>query len=69
MRLMKDENRNKYIDKVKESLSSNSETERFEAVKTLHFLLPYEEEVKLFKKHITKEENEKVKEQIYFYVG
>ncbi len=69
VRFMKDENRSKYLDKVKQSLSSNSETERLEAVKTLHFLLPYEEEVKLFNEHITKEKNENVKEQIYFYVG
>ncbi len=69
VRLMKDENRKKYLDKVKQSLSSNSETERLEAVKTLHFLLPYEEEVKLFNEYITKEENKNVKEQIYFYVG
>ncbi len=69
VRLMKDKNRSKYLDKVKQSLSSDSETERLESVKTLHFLLPYEEEVKLFKEHITKEENENVKNQIYFYVG
>jgi len=69
VRLMKDKNRSKYLDKVKQSLNSKSEIERLECVKTLHFLLSYEEEVKLFKQHITKEENEEIKEQIYFYVG
>jgi len=66
---MKDENRSKYLDKVKQSLTGNSETERLECIKTLHFLLPYEEEKKLFNEHIKKEENENVKNQIYFYVG
>jgi len=69
VRLMTDENRIKYLDKVKKSLNSDSDTERLECVKTLHFLLPYEEEVKLFKEHFAKEENENVKNQIYFYVG
>jgi len=69
VRLMKDENRSKYLEKVKQSLRSDSETERLESVKTLHFLLPYEEEVKLFNEHIAKEENENVKNLIYSYVG
>lgn len=69
VRLMKDENRIKYLNKVKESLNSDSETERLESIKTLHFLLPYEEEIKLFKEFVLNEKSETVKNQIYFYVG
>jgi len=69
VRLMKDENRIKYLNKVKESLKSDSETERVESIKTLHFLLPYEEETKLFKEFVLNEKSETVKNQIYFYVG
>jgi len=66
---MKDENRIKYLNKVKESLKSDSETERLEAVKTLHFLLHYEEEVKIFKELVTNENSDLVKNLIYSYVG
>lgn len=69
VRLMKDENRTKYFNKVKESLNSDSETERLESVKTLHFLLSYEEETKIFKKIVVNEKSDVVKNQIHFYVG
>ncbi|MBK7104171.1 MAG: hypothetical protein IPH62_02670 [Ignavibacteriae bacterium] len=58
-----------YLEKVKESLKSNSETERLESVKTLHFLLSQENEINLFKNHLKNEDSYLVKSQIYSYIG
>ena len=66
---VKVEKREKYLAKVKESLKSKNEHERLECVKTLHFLLPHNEEIIIFNEHLANEESELVKNQIYFYVG
>ncbi len=61
--------REKHLNNVTNSLKSENAQIRLEAIKTLHFILPHEEEVKLFKKHALTEKNDEVKNEIFFYVG
>ena len=69
VRLMNDNDRTKYIEEVKQSLSAKSEQERLEAVKTLHFLLPYEKEKVVFRDFVVNEKSDMVKTQISYYIG
>jgi hypothetical protein len=69
VKLLNDNNRAKYINDVKQSLLSKSEEERLEAVKTLHFLLPYEKEKIIFKDFVINEKSDMVKTQISYYIG
>jgi hypothetical protein len=69
VRLMNDADRARYIDDVKKSLLSKSEQERLEAVKTLHFLLPYEKEKVVFRDFIVNEKSDVIKSQISYYIG
>ncbi|MCA9732849.1 MAG: hypothetical protein H6696_15965 [Deferribacteres bacterium] len=52
-----------------ELLNDNEEMVRLEAVKTIHFLLPYEEEVTIFKKMLQTDSSTSVVQQIYSYIG
>ena len=69
VKLLNDNNRAKYINDVEQSLLSKSEEERLEAVKTLHFLLPYEKEKIIFKDFVINEKSDMVKTQISYYIG
>jgi len=69
VRLMDTKEREKYISDVKQSLTAESEQERLEAVKTLHFLLPYEKEQIIFRDFVVKEKCDVIKNQVYYYIG
>jgi len=69
VRLMDTKEREKYISDVKQSLTAESEQERLEAVKTLHFLLPYEKEQIIFRDFVVKEKSDVIKNQVYYYIG
>ncbi len=58
-----------YSDRAKQLLNDDDETVRAEAVKTLHFLLPYEKEKELFNKHLGQESAKIVMNQIYQFIG
>jgi len=59
----------RFIRHCKESLKNESEEIRIEAIKAIHFLLPSEEEATIFSEHLNNEKSQKVKDEIYFFIG
>ena len=58
-----------YVEKAVQLLNDDTDRVRLAAVKAVHFLLPYEDEVMLFKERLQKEPAEPVRQQIYSYIG
>ena len=69
VRLIRTKDKEKYLEKIKNMLKDESEYIRLEAVKTIHYLLPYENEKIIFSEHFIKENSKLVKDEIRRIVG
>lgn len=69
VRLLRNEIVNQHLDRIKDLAGDLNIEIRLEAVKTIHFLLPHSEEEIFFKKMLKRETSEKVKSEIYSYIG
>lgn len=61
--------KNVLIENCKTLLNNPSEEVRLESVKTLRFLLSYDEEQKILREHLRNEKSLLVKNEIYTYIG
>ena len=62
-------NKNDFNEKVLNFLNDPSERVRLECIKTIHFLLPHNEEKIFFAEHLKNERSNDVKKEIYNYIG
>ena len=62
-------NKNDFNEKVLNYLNDPSERVRLECIKTIHFLLPHNEEKIFFAEHLKNERSNDVKKEIYNYIG
>lgn len=61
--------KNVLVENCKTLLNNPSEEVRLESVKTLRFLLSYDEEQKILREHLRNEKSLMVKNEIYTYIG
>lgn len=68
-RLDRSEEKSQYLNDIMKMLDSKNAEIRKEAIKTLHYLLPNDEEKKIFFRHLENEGSAEVINAVYFYVG
>lgn len=69
VRLIRTEEKKRYELRVKDLVNSPDKEIRLEAVKTIHYLLSYEEETKIFSDYLNGEKSEEITKLICSYIG